>query len=131
MHSDSLAVAQADRAFGQLRDVRIVGHEDERRAGAAIQLEHDLDDSAARFRIEIAGRLIGKKNLRPIDESAGERDALLFAAGKLRRVMIDAFASPTRRSKSSPSARAVRSPRSSIGTVTFSSAVSVGMSWKF
>ena len=67
-------------------------HEHKRGARAAIQLHHDVDDPAARLGIEIAGRLVGEQDLRPIDERARERDALLFAAGKLCRVMGDALA---------------------------------------
>ncbi len=47
--------------------------------------------AAARFRIEISGRLVGEKNLGTIDESTGERHALLFAAGKLGGIMIHAL----------------------------------------
>ena len=62
-------------------------HQHERRAGSFVQIEHDLDNGLACFRIEISGRLIGKKDFRAIDESAGERDPLLLAAGKLSGIM--------------------------------------------
>jgi hypothetical protein len=34
-------------------------------------------------RIEIAGRLVGEKQARPVDQRSGDGDALLLAAGKL------------------------------------------------
>jgi hypothetical protein len=61
------------------------------RPGAAVQLEHDLDDGSARFRIEITRGLIGEKNFGAIDEGAGERNPLLFAAGKLPGIMRHPF----------------------------------------
>ena len=85
------AIAQPDRAFCELRDVGIVRDENERRSGIAIEFQHHLDHGAARFRVEISRRLIGEKNLGAIDEGASERNALLFAAGKLSRIMIDTF----------------------------------------
>ena len=62
-------------------------HQHKRRAGSFVQIEHDLDDGLARFRIEISSRLVGKKDFRAVDESAGERDPLLLAAGKLSGIM--------------------------------------------
>jgi len=42
--------------------------------------------------VEISGGFVGKNKLGMIDERAGDGDALLFAAGKLRRKMHEAFA---------------------------------------
>ena len=103
---DRLSVAQPDRPFGEARYIRIVRHKHQRGPGAAIQFEHDLDDSAARLGVEIAGRLVGEKNLGPIDKSAGQRDALLFAAGKLGRIMIDALGQPDPLEQIQPELRA-------------------------
>jgi len=88
------AVAKANGAFRKSRHVRIVRDEDKRGPSTAIQFEHDLYDHAASLGVEIAGWLIGEKNLGTVDERAGERDALLFPAGKLRRIMIDALGKP-------------------------------------
>ena len=46
-------------------------------------------------RVEVAGRLVGEHDRRPRDERAGDRDALLLAAGELRR----AVAEPLRRGR--------------------------------
>ena len=88
---NGFAVAKANGALGKGRNFGVVRDEDKRSSSIAIQFEHDLYDRAARLGIEIAGRLIGEKNLGTVDERAGQRDALLFPAGKLRRIMIDAF----------------------------------------
>ena len=42
------------------------------------------------FQVKIGGRFVGKKNFRRVHKRARDRDALLFAAGKLRRVMLRA-----------------------------------------
>jgi hypothetical protein len=57
---DHLSVPEPDGAFREPCYIGIMRYEDERGAGAAIQFEHDLDDGAARFRVEISSRLIGE-----------------------------------------------------------------------
>lgn len=69
-----------------------MGDEDECGAGFTIETEKHFNDRLAGFRVEVAGGFIGKEDLRPMDKGAGERDALLFAAGKLEWVMIEAVA---------------------------------------
>ena len=54
-------------------------------------LELDLE-LAAQAQVERAERLVEQERARAVDERAGERDALLLAAGELRR----ACASPGR-----------------------------------
>src|SRR3546814_13864026 len=54
-----------------------------------MQFEHMSDDAAAGGGIEIAGRLIGKQDLRFAAERARQRDALLFATGQLLRIVIE------------------------------------------
>src|SRR5689334_3758943 len=79
------------RPYGQ---AGIMRDEHERGAGLAGEFEEHLDDRLARFRVEVAGRFIGKKDLWTMNEGAGERDALLFAAGELEWVMIEPFGKP-------------------------------------
>jgi len=47
--------------------------------GLRVQLEHQVDHSGAGRGVEIAGGLVGEQQLRPRDEGAGERHALLLA----------------------------------------------------
>ena len=67
-----------------------MGHEDERGAGGGVEVEEHIDDGSARFVVEVAGRFVGEKDFRAVDEGAGQSDALLFAAGELVRVVVDA-----------------------------------------
>ena len=49
----------------------------------AIERQQRFHDLVRGSRIEIAGRLVGEKQARCIDQGAGDGDALLLAAGKL------------------------------------------------
>ncbi len=70
-------------------DVRLVGDEHDRDALRAVELlEHlqDLDGGAA---VEVAGRLVGEDQRRPVHQRARDGDALLLAARQLvRQVML-------------------------------------------
>ena len=80
--------------------------------------------------VEIAGRLVGDQDGGIGRERAGDRDALLLAAGELRRIVRQPVARgrpPRARARRDRTRR--RSPASSSGTATFSSAVMVGMRW--
>ena len=56
--------------------------------------EQQIDDLLAGGFIEIAGRLVRDENRGVGRQRAGERDALLLAAGQLRRIMMQAIAEP-------------------------------------
>ncbi len=66
-------------------------HQHERRRTPRPLREYEIDDRGAGLRIEIAGRLVGDEDDRIGGERAGERHALLLAAGHLRRVMRKAM----------------------------------------
>ena len=85
------AVAKANGALRKRCHIGIVCDENKRGPSAAIQFKHDLNDRAARLGIQIPGWLIGEKNLGPVDKCAGEGNALLFPARKLRWIVIDAL----------------------------------------
>ena len=51
----------------------------------ALELELQLP---AQAQVERAERLVEQQRPRPVDERAGERDALLLAAGELRRLAL-------------------------------------------
>ena len=67
---------------------------DDRHALLAIERDERLHDLVRGSRIEIAGRLVGKKQARRVDERAGDGDALLLAAGELARRVALAVAEP-------------------------------------
>ena len=50
-----------------------------------------VEDLAAGARVEVAGRLVGEHDRRPRDERAGDRHALLLAAGELGRAVAEAL----------------------------------------
>jgi hypothetical protein len=68
-----------------------VGYQNQRGAGLGVHGEHQVDDLRPGGGIEIAGRLVGQQKLRPRGEGARQRHALLFAAGKVFRVMPQPF----------------------------------------
>ena len=92
--------------------------------------EQQIDDLLAGVFVEIAGRLVGDQDRRIGRQRARERDALLLAAGKFRRIMVQPLAEADRREFARARAHRRRAtPASSSGTATFSSAVMVGIRW--
>ena len=67
-------------------------------------LEHALGGG----RVEIAGRLVGKEQPGTVGDGAGDRHALLLAAGELRRAMV----ASARRGRASPSSSLARASAS-------------------
>ena len=68
-----------------------------------------LHDLVRGSRIEIAGRLVGEKQARRVDQRAGDGDALLLAAGELARRVALAIAEAEK--CSAARARSMRSAR--------------------
>src|SRR5690606_22265636 len=91
---DDRAVRETDRAPCAPGEVGVVRDEHERRAALAVQLLEQLDDRFAGRRVEVARRLVGEQDSRLVDERAGERDALLLAARKLRRIVVEPVGEP-------------------------------------
>ena len=56
-----------------------------------VQIEHQIDDLLAGGRIEIAGRFVGQQQTRRPRERTRDSDALLLAAGKLARIVMQAL----------------------------------------
>ena len=50
---------------------------------APVDPVEQLHDPDRRGRVEVSGRLVGDQDHRPVDERAGDRDALLLATGEL------------------------------------------------
>ena len=94
------------------------------------RVEHDV----GRRGVQVAGGLVGDDQRRVVGQRPGDRDALLLPArGARRAACAPGRPCPTRSSRSiaRSSARAgVHSPPKSIGSITFSTTVSVGSSWK-
>jgi hypothetical protein len=67
-------------------DVRVVCHHQDRVAGI-VQFAENLDDDCFVGFVEVAGGLVGKNNLRLVDQRARDSHALLLTAGKLRGEM--------------------------------------------
>src|SRR5262245_14220602 len=83
-----LPVADVDRAVRVLRDVALVGDEDD---GVAVLVElleqpHDL---LARGRVEVPRGLVGQQDRGAHDQGAGDGHALALAAGQLVRLVRD------------------------------------------
>src|SRR5271155_1012626 len=72
--------------FGIVRD------HDDGLAEILIELAEQAEDGFGAFGIEVAGRLIGQDDFWFADDSASQRDALLFATGKLGRLVLEAAA---------------------------------------
>ena len=66
------------------------------RLRARVEREQKLGDFFAGVGVEISGRLVGEQNARPRGNRAGQRHALLFAAGELSRIVIEPFAETDR-----------------------------------
>ena len=88
------------------------------------------ENMAGGFRIEIAGRLVGKQKPRAVGDRAGDRDALLLAAGQFGRpVALRARQGRDNRStRARALARLARATARAIicGSMTFSSAENSG-----
>ena len=85
-----------------------------------------VDDLAAGPRVEVAGRLVGEDDQRPLGDRARDRDPLALASGELRRAVGEPVAEPDAlERRAAPPARRSRrrTPVYSIPVATLSSAV--------
>ena len=125
------AGAQPHHAVAALRRARIVvGDQDQRGAALDVAGEQQIDDlrPVASSRLPVGSSATRIAGLRR--ERARQRDALLLAAGQLRRIVVQrARPSPTAASSRAARSKASAAPASSSGTATFSSAVMVGIRW--
>ena len=85
---DDQAVAHPDDPLGVLGDVVFVGDHDDGLARVVEPAEH-LHDLVAGLGVEVARRLVGEDDVRVVDQRAGDRDALLLAAGELGRAVVE------------------------------------------
>ena len=81
---DRAALHDGDAAAERHRFALIVGDVDHRRAELAVQPFELGARLQPQLRVEIRERLVHQVHRRVADDGAGERDALLLAAGELR-----------------------------------------------
>src|SRR5438132_13562163 len=93
------AVTERDDARAVLGDVGLVRHEHDRDAALHVEPLKDAHHLDAGLAIEVARRLVGEQQRRPIYERARNRDALLLAAGELIGMVIEPFAQTNRRQR--------------------------------
>jgi hypothetical protein len=60
-------------------------------SGLFIEVKKQLDYFFAGFGIKVSGWFVGKKDLRFVRKCPGKRNALLFAAAELGRVVVASF----------------------------------------
>src|SRR6185437_6022092 len=77
---DDPTVFHMDHAVAAPRQIAVMSDEQQRRAMRRAQLEKEIDHVSAGRRVEIAGWLVGKQQLRTGSKSARQRHALLLAA---------------------------------------------------
>ena len=106
-------------------------HDD--RLAAVDQALEQVEDCIGGPRVQVAGRLVGDDDRRVVGERAGDGDALLLAAGESGGQLVGLVGHLDLLEQ--VIARSVRSRgeymlQKSIGSMTFSTTVSVGSSWK-
>ena len=76
------------------RKLVIMSHDDEGRPARAVQLTQQCEKRITSMRIEVAGRLIGQHQVRPLHQGPRDGDPLLLAAGQFARLVVQALAQP-------------------------------------
>src|SRR3954470_20062237 len=89
---DTLAVAQDDDAIGDRSRMRVVRDHDHGLPEVVDRVAQQVEHLVGGLRVEVAGRLVGEHDGRPVDQRAGHRHALLLAAGELGGSMGQAVA---------------------------------------
>src|SRR5713101_7220038 len=77
------AVAKHEARISHRGELSLVRHEHDGRFSRRVDLAQELHDVAAVGGVEISRGLVGQNERRIVGERARQRDALLFAAGKL------------------------------------------------
>src|SRR5437868_3208947 len=83
--SFDLSCVKANDAIRSGRDLQIMRHHDDSQSLLLVQVAQQADDILASGSVEIAGRLVGQQEPRPIDERPGYGGPLHLAARKLAR----------------------------------------------
>ena len=85
------AGAQPHHPVAAPRQRGVVGDQDQRGVAFGVSGEQEVDDFAAGGLVEIAGGLVGDEDRRIGRQCPRQRDPLLFAAGKLRGIVVAPF----------------------------------------
>ena len=89
--ADQLAIRQKDHALRiALGQSAFVRHHHDRHSQLLVEFADHIHDFGSGVAVEISGGFVGQQKLRTVDQSAGQRGPLLFAAGKLAGPMIHA-----------------------------------------
>ena len=89
---DDEAVAHVQDAMSVRGRFRIMRDHHDGLAQISIELAKEAENALGTFRVEIARGLVRENDFRLADNGAGKSDALLFAAGKLRGLVLQALA---------------------------------------
>ena len=81
LNMSDFAVAHVEDAIGNLGGLGVVGNHEDGLVELAAGLAEHLEDGVGVFGVEVAGGLVGKDDGGASDESAGDGDTLLLAAG--------------------------------------------------
>ena len=85
-------VGQDDQPVGVGGGAGLVGDHHDRLAELVRRSAQEREHLGGGGRVEVAGRLVGEHHRRLVDERPGDGDALLLAAGELRRAVREAVA---------------------------------------
>ena len=75
-------------AVGHVEHHRVVGRDDRGHALGPDHVPEQHHDHVAGLRVELAGRLVGEQDPRPVGQGPGDRDPLLLATGQLVRPVL-------------------------------------------
>ena len=78
---DDAAVEEVHGPIASCGKVRVVCDQEKRGAVFRLEIKQQVDHLIARLRIEVSRRLVGQEQVWSCGKSAGERGALLLAAG--------------------------------------------------
>jgi len=115
--SDDPTVTHGHDAIREGGDIGLVGYEDDRDALFAIERDQSLHDLVRCARIEIAGRLVGEKQTRRVDQGTRYRDSLLLSSRELTgrvALAVTKAECPERRARPLEARRPMGLPRDRI-----------------
>ncbi len=115
---DDPPVAEAHHALGLRGDVGLVGDQHDG-APFGVEVGEDREHVLGRVGVEVAGRLVGEDQRGVGDDRAGDRDALLLAAGELGGEVVQAVGHAHRRQRPFGAAAALGAVQAGVGERQF------------